>query len=154
MSPFNAWLILRGIKTLALRMARHSDNARQVAEGLASHPRVAVVHYPGLASHPGHSLARKQMKKFGGMIAFEVQGGIAAGKAMMNAVELCTLAVSLGDCETLIQHPASMTHAVYTPAERKRAGIPDGLIRVSVGLEHADDIMEDLRQALDRIPGG
>jgi methionine-gamma-lyase len=154
MSPFNAWLILRGIKTLALRMARHSDNARQVAEGLASHPAVAVVHYPGLASHPGHSLARKQMKKFGGMIAFEVQGGIAAGKAMMNAVELCTLAVSLGDCETLIQHPASMTHAVYTPAERKRAGIPDGLIRVSVGLEHADDIMGDLRQALDRIPGG
>lgn len=152
MSPFNAWLILRGVKTLALRMERHSDSAYQVAEGLESHPRVAAVFYPGLKSHPGHSLARKQMKKFGGMIAFEVCGGIAAGKAMMNAVELCTLAVSLGDCETLIQHPASMTHAVYSSAERKMAGIPDGLIRLSVGLEHADDIMGDLKQALDRIP--
>ena len=151
MSPFNAWLILRGIKTLALRMERHSDSAHLIAERLESHPRVAAVFYPGLASHPGHLLASRQMKKFGGMIAFEVHGGVAAGKAVMNAVELCTLAVSLGDCETLIQHPASMTHAVYSPAERKLAGIPDGLIRLSVGLEHADDIMGDLKQALDRI---
>ena len=152
MSPFNAWLILRGIKTLALRMERHSDSAYRIAERLAIHPRVASVFYPGLEFHPGHSLARMQMKKFGGMIAFEVHGGIAAGKAVMNTVELCTLAVSLGDCETLIQHPASMTHAVYSPVERKKAGISDGLIRLSVGLEHADDIMNDLKQALDRIP--
>lgn len=152
MSPFNAWLILRGMKTLALRMDRHSDTAFQIAERLSSHPRVSAVFYPGLASHPGHSFARKQMKKFGGMIAFEVHGGVAAGKAVMNGVRLCTLAVSLGDCETLIQHPASMTHAVYSPSERQLAGISDGLIRLSVGLEHVDDIMGDLTQALDRIP--
>jgi methionine-gamma-lyase len=152
MSPFNAWLILRGIKTLALRMERHSDSATQIAERLSAHPRVSAVYYPGLANHPGYALAQKQMKKFGGMIAFEVHGGISAGKAVMDAVELCTLAVSLGDCETLIQHPASMTHAVYSPAERRRAGIPDGLIRLSVGLEHPDDIMGDLKQSLDRIP--
>ncbi|WP_373501563.1 PLP-dependent aspartate aminotransferase family protein [Desulfococcus sp.] len=152
MSPFNAWLILRGLKTLALRMDRHSDTALMIAERLLSHPRVAAVFYPGLASHPGHSLARRQMKKFGGMIAFEVHGGVVAGKAVMNGVTLCTLAVSLGDCETLIQHPASMTHAVYSPSERKLAGISDGLIRLSVGLEHPDDILGDLRQALDRVP--
>ncbi len=150
MSPFNAWLILRGIKTLALRMERHSDSADQIARSLESHPRVAAVFYPGLPSHPGHALARRQMKRYGGMIAFEVHGGIAAGKAMMDAVALCTLAVSLGDCETLIQHPASMTHAVYSAAARREAGISDGLIRLSVGLEHVDDILGDLKQALDR----
>jgi len=151
MSPFNAWLILRGIKTLALRMERHSDSALAIAERLSSHPRVAAVFYPGLTTHPGHMVARQQMKKYGGMIAFEVHGGIPAGKTVMNTVTLCTLAVSLGDCETLIQHPASMTHAVYSPAERRLAGISDGLIRLSVGLEHPDDIMGDLKQALDCI---
>lgn len=152
MSPFNAWLVLRGIKTLALRMTRHSETALAVAEWLSAHPRVAAVFYPGLPSHPGHSLARKQMTRFGGMIAFEVHGGVAAGKAVMNGVRLCALAVSLGDCESLIQHPASMTHAVYSPEERELAGISDGLIRLSVGLEHVDDILADLQQALDRIP--
>lgn len=152
MSPFNAWLVLRGMKTLALRMTRHSETALAVAEWLSVHPRVAAVFYPGLASHPGHALARKQMKQFGGMIAFEVHGGVAAGKAVMNGVRLCTLAVSLGDCESLIQHPASMTHAVYSPEERRMAGISDGLIRLSVGLEQVQDILEDLSQALDRIP--
>lgn len=150
MSPFNAWLISRGIKTLAVRMERHCDSAMKIAKRLEKHSRVQKVYYPGLTSHPGHEIAKKQMKKFGGMIAFEVHGGIEAGKKVMNSVKLCTLAVSLGDCETLIQHPASMTHATYLPEERKKAGITDGLIRLSVGLEHPDDILADLNQALKK----
>ncbi len=149
MSPFNAWLFLRGIKTLALRMERHCDSGLRIAQWLDAHPKVDAVHYPGLPSHPGHGVARDQMRKFGGMLAFEVKGGLAAGKTIMNAVSLCILAVSLGDCETLIQHPASMTHATYTPAERKEAGIGEGLIRLSVGLEDPDDIIADLEGALD-----
>lgn len=148
MSPFNAWLILRGVKTLAIRMEKHSDNAMKIAQWLETHPKADQVFYPGLASHPGHRTARKQMKKFGGMIAFEVKGGIAAGKQVMNRVKLCTLAVSLGDCETLIQHPASMTHSTYSQSERASAGITDGLIRLSVGIENADDIIADLDQAM------
>ncbi len=148
MSPFNAWLILRGVKTLAVRMEKHSDNALKIAQWLETHPKVDKVFYPGLASHPGHRTARKQMKKFGGMIAFEVKGGISAGKQVMNRVKLCTLAVSLGDCETLIQHPASMTHSTYSQSERASAGITDGLIRLSVGIENADDIIADLDHAM------
>lgn len=148
MSPFNAWLVLRGIKTLALRMRRHSDSAMAIAEWLAGRPEVERVYYPGLAAHPGHALAKRQMSAFGGMIAFEIRGGVAAGKRVMNRVRLCTLAVSLGDCETLIQHPASMTHATYSPEERQAAGISDGLIRLSVGIEAPDDIMADLEQAM------
>jgi methionine-gamma-lyase len=129
-------------------MSRHSDSALKIAQWLEQHPRVEKVHYPGLASHPGHAIAKKQMKKFGGMIAFEVAGGVAAGKKLMNNLTLCTLAVSLGDCETLIQHPASMTHSTYSREERKKAGITDGLVRLSVGLEDADDIVEDLRGGL------
>lgn len=144
MSPFNAWLFLRGIKTLAVRMERHCLNAMRVAEWLNSHPKVTKVYYPGLPSHPGHSIAKKQMKCFGGMIAFEVSGGIKAGQAVMDNVHICRLAVSLGDCDTLIQHPASMTHSTYTKEDRAAAGIPDGLIRISVGIEHADDIIKDL----------
>ena len=151
MSPFNAWLFLRGIKTLALRMERHCDSALKIARWLEAHPKVDRVYYPGLDSHPGHAAAKGQMRKFGGMIAFEVKGGLAAGKTIMNAVSLCILAVSLGDCETLIQHPASMTHATYTAAERKEAGIGEGLIRLSVGLEHPDDIIADLEGALDLV---
>ena len=151
MSPFNAWLFLRGIKTLALRMERHCDSALKIARWLEAHPKVDRVYYPGLASHPGYALAKGQMRKFGGMIAFEVKGGLASGKTIMNTVSLCILAVSLGDCETLIQHPASMTHATYTPAERKEAGIGEGLIRLSVGLEHPDDIIADLEGALDLV---
>ncbi len=150
-SPFNAWLILRGIKTLAVRMERHCDNALKIARWLETHPKVEKVHFPGLKSHAGHLVAKKQMKKFGGMIAFEVNGGITAGKRIMNNVKVCTLAVSLGDCETLIQHPASMTHSTYTKKEREKAGITDGLIRLSVGLENAGDIISDLENALSLV---
>lgn len=151
MSPFNAWLFLRGIKTLAVRMERHCLNAMRVAEWLNSHPKVTKVYYPGLPSHPGHPIAKKQMKCFGGMIAFEVSGGIKAGQAVMDNVRICRLAVSLGDCDTLIQHPASMTHSTYTKEERTAAGIPDGLIRISVGIEHADDIIKDLENSFSFI---
>lgn len=151
MSPFNAWLFLRGIKTLAVRMERHCLNAMRVAEWLNSHPKVTKVYYPGLPSHPGHPIAKKQMKCFGGMIAFEVSGGIKAGQAVMNNVHICRLAVSLGDCDTLIQHPASMTHSTYTKEDRTAAGIPDGLIRISVGIEHADDIIKDLENSFSFI---
>ena len=151
MSPFNAWLFLRGIKTLAVRMERHCLNAMRVAEWLNSHPKVTKVYYPGLPSHPGHPIAKKQMKCFGGMIAFEVSGGIKAGQAVMDNVHICRLAVSLGDCDTLIQHPASMTHSTYTKEDRTAAGIPDGLIRISVGIEHADDIIKDLENSFSFI---
>lgn len=150
-SPFNAWLILRGIKTLALRMDKHCDSALKIANWLKGHPKVLNVHYPGLESHPGHDIALKQMKKFGGMIAFEVNGGITAGKRVMNNVKICILAVSLGDCETLIQHPASMTHSTYSKKEREKAGITDGLIRLSVGLENVDDIISDLDNTLSLV---
>ncbi len=148
MSPFNAWLISRGIKTLAVRMEKHCDSAMQIAQWLEAHPNVSRVWYPGLTSHPGHETAGRQMEKFGGMIAFEVKGGIKAGRKVMNTVKLCILAVSLGDCESLIQHPASMTHGTYSAEERKKAGISDGLIRLSVGLEDPADIMADLDQAM------
>lgn len=148
LAPFNAMLILRGLKTLELRMARHSETAGVIARMLAAHPAVAVVHYPGLESFPQHDLAKRQMAKFGGMIAFELKGGYTAGIAMMNRLELIQRAVSLGDAETLIQHPASMTHSTYSPAERREFGIADGLIRLSVGLEDAPDLLADLEQAL------
>lgn len=148
MSPFNAWLFLRGLKTLALRMQRHSDSALKIARWLETQSKVTKVFYPGLESHQGHQTARKQMKQFGGMLAFEMSGGFNAGQRLMNNLKLCSLAVSLGDCETLIQHPASMTHSTYSAKERKKAGISDGLIRLSVGLEHPDDIMEDLEEGL------
>ncbi|MDM8523935.1 aminotransferase class I/II-fold pyridoxal phosphate-dependent enzyme [Desulfococcaceae bacterium HSG8] len=148
MSPFNAWLISRGIKTLAVRMEKHSSNALKIAQWLEGHSKVKKVYYPGLVSHSGHHIAKKQMKKFGGMIAFEVKGGIPAGKIIMDNVKLCILAVSLGDCETLIQHPASMTHSTYTREERAKAGISDGLIRLSVGIEDPDDIIADLDRTL------
>ncbi len=151
MSPFNAWLFLRGIKTLALRMERHCDSALRIAQWLEAHPKVERVYYPGFPDHPGHEIAKKQMRKFGGMVAFEVTGGLAAGKRVMDAVELCTLAVSLGDCESLIQHPASMTHATYTAEERLEAGIADGLIRLSVGIEDPEDVIADLEAALNEV---
>jgi len=147
-SPFDAWLLLRGLKTLHVRMARHSDNALRVARFLEQHPLVMRVYYPGLESAPHHELARRQMDGFGGILSFEVMGGLSAGRALLNAVRLCTVAVSLGDTDTLIQHPASMTHAVVPPEARAAAGITDGLIRLSVGLEDPDDIIADLDQAL------
>jgi len=148
MSPFSAMLVLRGIKTLAVRMERHCSNAMAVAEMLANMPGVAAVHYPGLASFAQHDLASRQMPGYGAMIAFELSGGIEAGRRMMDRLEMIARAVSLGDAETLIQHPASMTHSTYTPEERAAHGISDGLIRLSVGLEDVDDILDDLRQAL------
>lgn len=150
LGPFEAYLIERGLKTLPIRMEKHSANAMQVAKFLETHPKVKSIDFPGLDSFKYRELAKKYMKLPGGMICFELEGGLDAGKALINNCELCTIAVSLGDAETLIQHPASMTHSPYTPEEREAAGIPDGLIRLSVGLECPEDIIADLRQALDR----
>ena len=151
MSPFDAFLIARGLKTLELRMERHSSNAMKVAEFLEGHEGVEKVYYPGLKSFPQYELAKSQMSLPGGMISFEVRGGIEEGRILMNSVRLAKLAVSLGDAETLIQHPASMTHSPYTPEERLESGISDNLVRLSVGLENVEDIIEDLRLALDLI---
>lgn len=148
MSPFDAFLVLRGLKTLAIRMERHCASAATLAEKLAAHPAVAHVSYPGLADFPFHDLAKKQMRLPGGMIALELKGGFAAGRAFMDALQLCTRAVSLGDAETLVQHPASMTHSTYTPEEQAAHGISPGLIRLSVGLEEVEDLWADLAQAL------
>ena len=148
LAPFNAMLVLRGLKTLEIRVQRHADSAMTVAKMLAAHPAVACVHYPGLETFPQHALAQRQMAGFGGMIALELKGGYEAGIAMMNRLDLIRRAVSLGDAETLIQHPASMTHSTYTPEERADHGISEGLVRLSVGLETVDDILADLHQAL------
>ena len=148
MAPFNAMLILRGLKTLALRMDRHCASARVVADYLEAHPAVSSVHFPGLQSFPQHELAERQMAQPGAMIAFEIDGGMAGGIQFMNALEMIQRAVSLGDAETLIQHPASMTHSTYTAEERLEHDISDGLIRLSVGLEDVADILQDLDQAL------
>ncbi|KIC22817.1 methionine gamma-lyase [Leisingera sp. ANG-Vp] len=148
MAPFNAMLILRGLKTLNLRMDRHCASARVVAEFLASHPAVQAVFFPGLESFAQHAVAERQMDQPGAMIAFEVEGGLQGGIALMNGLQMIQRAVSLGDAETLIQHPASMTHSTYTPEERAEHGISDGLIRLSVGLEEVEDILADLEQAL------
>lgn len=150
-SPFNAWLLLRGLKTLPVRMDKHSENALEVAQFLSFHPRIERVYYPGLRTHEQYDLARRQMRGFGGMIAFEMKGGRDAGRTLMNHVELCTLAVSLGDVDTLIEHPATMTHSTYSEEELKAVGISSGLVRLSVGIEDVDDIVADLRQALKRV---
>ena len=147
-SPHDAWLIIRGLKTLSVRMERHCQNAQKVAEFLEAHPAVGQVYYPGLKSHPGYQFIGKQMKAAGGVLAFELNGSLDDGRYFINQCKLFSLAVSLGDAESLIQHPASMTHSPYTAEERQMAGIRDGLIRISVGLEHVDDIVADLAQAL------
>lgn len=149
--PQEAYYIIRGLKTFEIRMERHCKNAEKVVEFLAKHPKIEKVYYPGLASHPGHEIAKKQMKAFGGMISFELKGGIEAGKTLLNNLELCSLAVSLGDTETLIQHPASMTHSPYTREERLEASITDGLVRLSVGLENVEDIIADLDYGLSKV---
>jgi cystathionine beta-lyase/cystathionine gamma-synthase len=151
-SPFDCWLTLTGLKTLHLRMARHAENAQKVAEYLESHPKVARVSYPGLPSHPEHDIAKAQMSGFSGMISFELTGGIAAGKAVMNGVELAGLAESLGSVETMITHPATMTHAEVPREDREARGLTDGLVRLSVGIEDVDDIIADLAQALESAP--
>ena len=150
-SPHDAWLIMRGIKTLPIRMERHCNNAQAVAEFLEQHEAVAQVYYPGLKSHPGHKFIGNQMKAAGGVIAFELNTDLKGGADFINNMQLFSIAVSLGDAESLIQHPASMTHSPYEPEERAEAGITDSLIRISVGLEHVDDIIADLSQSLAKI---
>lgn len=151
LGPFEAFLINRGLKTLHVRMDRHCENAQKVAEYLEKHPKVESIAYPGLKSFPQYDLAKKYMKKPGSMIAFEVKGGLEAGRNLINNVHLCSLAVSLGDTETLIEHPASMTHSPYTPEERAASNIPEGLVRLSIGLEDAEDIIADLEKAFQKI---
>lgn len=149
-SPNVAWLVQRGIKTLALRMERHNQNALEVAKFLDQHPKVKEVHYPGLSTHPQHNLAKRQMSGFGGMLSFDV-GGVEEGRRLVNHVKLCALAVSLGDVSTLIQHSATMTHASVPRDKRLEVGITDGLLRLSVGIEGAEDIINDLKQALEFV---
>jgi len=148
MSAQDAHLIMRGLKTLSLRLDRHCDSAEIIAEVLESHPAMKKVYYPGLASFEQHELATRQMQRYGGMIAFELKGGMTAGIRFMDSLRLITRAVSLGDAESLAQHPASMTHSTYTPEQRATHGISDGLVRLSVGLEDVQDIISDLQQAL------
>lgn len=149
-APQVAWLVLRGIKTLALRMDKHNANASAIANMLALHPKVTATFYPGLTSHHNHLTAKKQMRGYGGMIAFDV-GSVEAGKTLVNNVKVCTLATSLGGVETIIQHSASMTHAPLSRDERLKAGVTDGLIRLSVGIENADDLISDLENGLNKI---
>jgi cystathionine beta-lyase/cystathionine gamma-synthase len=146
--PQDCFLILRGIKTLSVRMERHCLNARAVAEFLDSHPRVERVYFPGLATHPGHAIAARQMKDFGGMISFEVKGGVEEARTFASSVRLWTLAESLGSVKSLLCHPATMTHASVEPEVRRRNGISDGLIRLSTGIEDIRDLKADLDQAL------
>lgn len=147
-SPMNAWLTLRGIRTLGLRMERHNRNAMEVARFLSDDPRVGRVSYPGLEDHPGHGLAGRQMRGYGGMLSFQLKGGFEAGKRFIDRVELCARAVSLGDVKTLVTHPASTTHRITPKETREAAGITDGLIRLSVGIEDPEDLMRDLDQAM------
>jgi cystathionine gamma-lyase len=149
-SPFDCWLTLLGLKTLHLRMKRHCESGQRVAEFLEDHPKVARVVYPGLPSHPQHATARAQMDGYSGMISFELTGGIEAGKTLMNHVKLCGLAESLGAVETMITHPATMTHVEVPREDRLARGLTDGLVRLSVGIEDVEDIVEDLDQALAR----
>ncbi|MFN8003735.1 MAG: PLP-dependent aspartate aminotransferase family protein [Acidobacteriota bacterium] len=149
LSPFDSWLVLRGTKTLAARMRQHDENGRQVANFLADHPKIQKVYYPGLAQHPQHERAQRLFSGFGGMIAFET-GSLAAARAVLDNVRLCALAESLGGVETLISHPATMTHASVPAAQRARLGITDGLVRISVGIEDVEDIIADLDAALQR----
>lgn len=151
LGPFEAFLIMRGLKTMEIRMERHCANAKRVAEYLVKQEKVERVYYPGLETHPGYEIAKKQMQDFGAMISFEVKGGKEGGMKFVNSLSMIPIAVSLGDAETLVQHPASMTHSVYTEEELKAAGISAGLIRLSVGLENAEDIIADLELGFSKI---
>ncbi len=151
MDPHQAFLVLRGLKTLGIRIERAQHNAMQIAEWLEQQPEISRVRYIGLPSHPQHELAMRQMNGFGSMISFELKGGIEAGRRLMNRVKVATLAVSLGGVETLVEHPASMTHASMSPEDRRSAGFSDGLVRYSVGIEDVADLIADLRQALDAV---
>ncbi|MGB9103677.1 MAG: PLP-dependent aspartate aminotransferase family protein [Terriglobales bacterium] len=151
MDPHQAFLVLRGLRTLGVRIERAQRNALEIARWLEAQPEVRTVRYVGLESHPQHELAKRQMRGFGSMISFELKGGMEAGRRLMNAVKVATLAVSLGGVETLIEHPASMTHAGISPEDRRAAGFSDGLVRYSVGIEDVEDLIADLRQALDAV---
>lgn len=146
-----AFLVLRGLKTFELRMMRHCENARKLADYLVTDPRVETVYFPGVPTHPGHETAEKQMRCFGPVMSIEIKGGKQAGMDFVDHLRMCRIAVSLGDAETLVQHAASMTHSAYSPEELKAAGIPEGLVRISVGLENAEDIIADVKQALDHV---
>jgi cystathionine gamma-lyase len=148
--PLDCFLVLRGIKTLALRMEKHCENARRIAEYLARHPEVKQVRYPGLPTHPGHARARQQMRDFGGIVTMELHGGVERAMRFLSSTRLFTLAESLGGVESLMCHPATMTHASVPPEERARIGITDALIRLSVGVEDAEDLLEDLEQAIEK----
>ena len=150
-SPFDCWLTLLGVKTLDIRMKKHASNAQGVAEFLQNHPKVASVTYPGLPSHPMYQVAKEQMSGFSGMISFELTGGISAGKTLMNSVQLAQIAESLGSVETMIAHPATMTHTVIPKEERLASGLTDGLVRLSVGIENLNDIINDLEMALEKV---
>jgi methionine-gamma-lyase len=150
-SPFDAWLANIGLKTFGIRMKQHCENAMMVAQYLSTHPKVARVFYPGLLEFPGYPVAKSQMSDFGGMLSFELKDGYKAGETLMNNLGLITLAVSLGNIDSLIQHPASMTHSTVSPEERRRMRITDGLVRFSVGLENVEDIIADLEQGLQWV---
>ncbi|WP_295221926.1 O-succinylhomoserine sulfhydrylase [uncultured Chryseobacterium sp.] len=149
MSPFNAWVLSKSLETLAIRVERHCENALKVAEFLENHPNVELVKYPFLKSHPGYEIAKKQMKLGGNIVAFEIKGGIEGGRNFLNKIKMCSLSANLGDTRTIVTHPASTTHSKLTDEERNEVGITAGLVRCSVGLEHVDDIIADLKQALE-----
>ena len=148
MSPFNAWLMLRGIRTLHVRMPVHCSNSQRVAEFLAQHPQVARVNYPGLPHHPGHDVAKRQMTGYGGVLSFEAKGGYEAGKRVMDRVKIFLRAANLGDTRSLIVHSASTSHRAMPPEQRLLIGVTDGLVRLSIGIEAAEDLVQDLDQAL------
>jgi cystathionine gamma-lyase/cystathionine beta-lyase/cystathionine gamma-lyase/homocysteine desulfhydrase len=150
LSPFDSWLVLRGVKTLAVRMERHETNAREIARFLAEHPKVKKIYYPGLPDHPQHDLAKRQMKGFGAMISFDL-GSFDAAQACLSRVRLCSLGESLGGVETLISHPATMTHGSIPESDREKLGITMGLVRISVGIEDVEDLVADLSQALEAV---
>ncbi|HEY7511410.1 MAG TPA: PLP-dependent transferase, partial [Vicinamibacteria bacterium] len=150
LSPFDSWLVLRGTKTLALRMPRHEENGRVVAEFLRGQEKVKKVYWPGFPDHPGHAVQKRQASGFGALISFDL-GSRGAAERLLGGVKLCSLGESLGGVETLISHPATMTHAGYTQAERDQLGITDGLVRISVGCEDAEDLLDDLRTALRAV---
>jgi O-succinylhomoserine sulfhydrylase len=148
LSPFNAWILSKSLETLAVRMDRHCENAEKLATFLQDHPEITNVRYPFLTSHPSAAIAKKQMKRGGGLVTFEIKGGIANGSRFLNALKMLSLTANLGDTRSIATHPASTTHAKLTPEARAQAGITDGLIRISAGLEHIDDIIQDIDQAL------
>lgn len=153
LSPFNAWVLSRSLETLDVRMERHSSNALYIAQALESHPAIASLRYPLLPSHPHHAIAKKQMKNGGGIVCFELKGGLEAGRKFLDSLSMLSLTANLGDTRSIASHPASTTHAKLTPEERAAVGISPGLIRISVGLEHRDDILEDIKCAIDALSG-